>query len=190
MTNYTLWAQGLTDTLQTDPTAYTFGVQFSVSQSATLTGIWFYSPSGSAGIPETIALYAVSGATLAASQAASWTGPGTGGGWNFASFASPPSLSASTMYKACVFHNSTGDSWYGVIANYWTSGAGSGGITSGPLTGVNNATGDGGQDTFTQSASLAYPATSFNGGNYLVDPQVTAAAPPAVTVAYSMRRFP
>lgn len=174
MTNYTLFSQGLTDTLVSDPTTYTFGVQFTVSQSATLTGIWFYSPASAAVLPQTIALYQVTGAatgSLITSQSASWNGAAASG-WVFASFTSPPSLATSTNYKACVLQN-TAANWYGAIANYWSSGAGSGGITNGPLTGLNNANSDQGQDTFNTNSTLTYPATSFNASNYLVDPQVT-----------------
>lgn len=184
MTDYTLFSQGITGTLASDPTAYTLGVQFTVSVSGTLHGIWFYSPATVAVLPQTIALYQVTGTgtgTLVTSQAASWlTAPGgssasAGSGWCFAAFSSPPSISASTNYKACVLQN-TNANWYSTIANYWSSGAGSGGISNGPLSAPNNAGADQGQDTFTQSATLSYPATSFNATNYLIDPQVTIAA--------------
>ena len=65
-----------------------------------------------------------------------------------------------------------GANFYGSTANYWTSGAGGAGITNGPLSAPNNAGGDGGQDTFNQSATLTYPLTSFNATNYWVDPEV------------------
>ena len=172
MTTYTLFSQAATgSSLTADPTAYTMGVQFSVGVSgATLTGIWFYSASGAGVLPQTIGLYAVSGASLVHSESASWSGA-AGSGWVRAAFSSPPSLTASTSYKAAVAQN-TSANWYSTTASYWSSGAGSGGITNGPLTGVNNAGGDGGQDTFTTSVP-AYPASSFNASNYWVDPEVT-----------------
>ena len=188
MTAYTLFSQAGGGALQADPTAYTMGVQFAVSVSgATLTGIWFYSAASAGALPSTIALYAVSGASLVHSETPSWVGA-AGSGWVRSAFSSPPSLTASANYKACVFFNPAGQNWYSLTANYWSSGAGSGGITNGPLSAVNNAGGDGGQDTFTQSASLAYPSASFNAGNYWMDPEVTTAAPapPAAQVAAFM----
>jgi Domain of unknown function (DUF4082) len=171
MGNFTLFGQPASPaTLTSDAVGYTMGVQFSVSQSATLTAIWFFSATGAAVLPGTILLYAVSGTSLVHSETASWSGA-AGSGWVQALFSSPPSLTASTNYKAAVAQSSAAN-WYSTTANYWSSGAGSGGITNGPLSAPNNAGGDGGQATFNTSVP-AYPNTSFNAGNYWVDPQVT-----------------
>ena len=177
MAVYTLFGQPASPaTLTSDATAYTMGVQFSVNVSgSTLTGIWFYSGTGATNLPATIALYAVSGTSLVHSETPSWSGA-AGSGWVRSSFASPPSLTASTNYKACVFYNPTGDNWYSHTANYWDTGAGSGGITNGPLSAPNNAGASGGQDTFTQAGSLSYPSSSFGASNYWVDPEVTTPA--------------
>lgn len=182
--------------LASDPTSYTMGVQFSVSASGyQLDGIWFWSPATAGVLPQTIALYAVSGTSLVTSQAASWTAsPGgsaasAGSGWCFAAFTSPPSLTSGVGYKACVLQN-TAASWYGATASYWvTGGAGAGGITNGALSAPNSATA-GGQDSFNASATLTYPASSFNDSNYWVDPQVSLPSSGGTAVAYSMRRFP
>jgi hypothetical protein len=188
MAVYTLFSQGggTPGSVTADPTDYTMGVQFSVSQAATLTAIWFFSAPSAAQLPVTIALYAVSGASLVTSQAASWSGA-LASGWVRAPLGSPPSLTAGVSYKACVFINPTGN-WYSHTANYWDTGTGSGGIANGPLSAVNNAGGDGGQDTFTQATSLSYPSSSFGAANYWVDPEVTTAAPapPAAQVAAFM----
>ena len=174
MAVYTLFGQppspasGVGDVLD-----YTFGVQFSVSQVATLTGIWFYSPGSASDLPATIALYAVSGASLVHSETPSWSGA-AGSGWVRAPFSSPPSLTASTSYKGTVLHTGSGN-WYAATAHYWdTTGPGAGGISNGPLSAPNNAGGDGGQDTFNIGASLTYPPSSFNATNYWVDVEVTA----------------
>lgn len=173
MTAYTLFSQSLTPAVTSDASAYTMGVQFSVSQAATLTAIWFYSPPGVSNLPATIALFAVSGAALVTSQAAAWSGA-AGSGWVRAPFTVPPALSPGTAYKACIF-DSGGNNFYASISHYWDTGAGQNGISNGPLSAPNNAGGDHGQDTFHQSAALTYPDTSFNATNYLVDPEVTAA---------------
>ena len=188
MTVYTLFGQPATPaTLTADAQPYTMGVQFSVSSAAvspTLSGIWFYSAPSAVDLPGTIALYAVAGASLVHSETPSWSGA-VGSGWVRSSFASPPALTAATDYKACVLQSAAAN-WYAATANYWTSGPGASGITSGPVTAPNSAGGDGGQDTFTNSGTIAYPATSFNGGNYWVDPEITATVTPPPTSSVSL----
>lgn len=178
MAVYTLFSQGTTGaTLTADSADYTMGVQFSVSQAATLTAIWFYSASGAGALPDTIALYDVSSTSLITSQAASWSGA-AGSGWVRAAFTSPPSLTASTAYKAAVGEFS-GNFFYAGVSHYWdTTGAGASGISNGPLSAPNNAGASGGQDTFTSGTSLAYPSSSFGAANYWVDPEITTAATP------------
>lgn len=192
MTAWTLFGQppnpqGLT----TDPEAYTFGMQFTVSQGCPMTAVWWWSPTGAGALPQTIALYAVTGATLVHSETPTWSGA-AGSGWVRAPFSSPPSLTASTNYKVCVFYDSVGANWYGGTADYWTSGPGDSGLSNGPIAAPDSAGGDGGQDTFTQASVISYPSSSFNGGNYWVDVEVTVATPPVSTpgVLYSMRSFP
>lgn len=174
MTAYTLFGQSGGGSSVGDQNSYTMGVQFEVSVACILTGIWFYSAAGSGtDLPGTIALYQVSGTSLVHSEAASWSGAGASG-WIRAAFTSPPSLSPSTSYKACVFllEGTPTVSWYSATAHYWDTGAGASGITNGPLSAPANAGGDGGQDTFNSGGSLAYPSGSFNAANYWVDPEV------------------
>lgn len=171
MPAFTLFGQKTTAALTADTANYTLGVQFSVSAPATLTAIWFYSAPGATDLPVTIALFAVSGASLITSQAASWSGA-AGSGWVRAAFTSPPALTPGTAYKACVLHSAVVN-WYAAIAAYWTSGAGGSGITNGPLSAPNNAAAAQGQDSFNLAAALTYPASTGNGANYQVDPEVT-----------------
>jgi hypothetical protein len=154
------------------------GVQFSVSVSGgTLNGIWFYSAAGLTSTPDTIALYTTSG-TLVSSQASTFGGAAAGSGWMHGTFTSPPALTSGATYVAAV-HGSGG--FYSSTANYWSSGAGSGGISNPPLSAPNNAGAVNGQGVF-NTGPLSFPATSFNATNYWVDPDVTAtaAAPPAL----------
>lgn len=178
MTMYTLFGQPASPaTLTNDSADYTMGVQFSVSASGcTLTAIWFWSAPGAGALPDSIALYAVAGASLVHTEAASWSGA-AGSGWVRAAFASPPSLTSGTSYKACIFEN-TGNFFYAGTSHYWDTGSGSGGITNGPLSAPANSGADGGQDTFTNSSTLSYPSGSFNSANYWVDPEVTTSATP------------
>lgn len=184
MAIYTLFSQTGGGALAgSDATAYTMGVQFTVSQSATLNAIWFYSAAGAAVLPQTILLYAVTGQALVHSETASWSGA-AGSGWVRAAFSSPPALAASTAYKASVAQ-STGQVWYSATSQYWSSGAGSGGITNGPLSAPNNATSAQGQDTFDTSVP-AYPNTSFSAANYWVDPEVSVGANHNVTASLTV----
>jgi hypothetical protein len=168
---FTLFSQPATPAaLTADTTAYTMGVQFTVSRPMVLQAIWFFSAAGAASLPSTITLYQVSGGTVIHSEAATWSGA-AGSGWVRAAFTSPPSVAAATAYKAAIFDNA-GNSFYATTANYWSSGPGASGITNGPLSAPNNAGGDGGQDTFTVGAGQAYPATASNASNYWLDPEV------------------
>src|SRR5580704_12913008 len=125
MAVYTLFGQSGGATVSADSSKYTLGVQFSVSQSGcTLTGIWYNSPSGAGILPDTIALYTVTGTTLVHSEAATWSGA-AGAGWVRAAFTSPPALTSGTNYKACIFGGDGIVNMYGATSAYWSSGAGS-----------------------------------------------------------------
>lgn len=177
MTAYTLFGQAGGGTDPADGGAYTMGVQFSVSVSGgTLTAVWFYSLAGLTNTPGTIALYTAAG-TLVTSETSTFGGATLGSGWIRGAFASPPSLTAGTPYVAAVLGSG---GFYSATGAYWSSGAGSGGITNGPLSAPNNAGAVNGQDVFNGGASLTFPASTFNATNYWVDPEVTAtaAAPP------------
>jgi hypothetical protein len=168
---FTLFGQPASPaTLTTDLSSYTMGVQFTVSRALSLKAVWFFSPAGAGSLPGTISLYQVSGASLITSQAATWSGA-VASGWVRAAFTTPPALTAATAYKACINNTGVAASWYASTAHYWDTGAGSGGVSNGPLSAPNNAGGDGGQDTF-NTAPPAYPATSFNATNYWLDPEV------------------
>lgn len=177
MTVYTLWNQGITGALQSDASAYTMGVSFFVTQNGgTLTGIWWYSAPGAVSLPSVIALYTQVGTvgTLVQSQSASWSGV-AGSGWVRASFTTPSSLSTGINYKACIGDFLNNGNFYSAIAHYWDTGAGSSGISNGPLSAPNNASAPGsiGQDSFHNAGVLAFPDGSFNATNYLIDPEVT-----------------
>lgn len=160
--------------LQSDATAYTLGVQFSVNAAgATLTGMWFYSPAPAGVLPQSFGLYDVAATSLVHAEVPAWSGA-AGSGWVHAVFASPPALTAGKAYKAVVLQN-TAANWYAATSAYWTTGAGSGGISGGPVTAPNNASASPGQDSFNAGAVITYPASS-NGANYWIDPEVTALA--------------
>lgn len=179
MAVYTLFSQGATgSSLTADNLGYTMGVQFSVTltggQTATMSGIWFYSATGATVLPATITLWDTTG-TLIHSETPSWSGA-AGSGWVRSSFSSPPSLTSGTNYVGSVFYGG-GSNWYSTIAHYWDTGAGQNGITNGPLSAPNNAGASHGQDSFNQAVSQQFPNTSFNATNYWMDPEVTVTSP-------------
>lgn len=171
MTIYTLFGRPASPAaINPDPTSYTFGVQFSVSAPVSgLAFIDFWSPPTAVAVPDTIALFAVSGQSLVHQESASWSGA-AGSGWIRAAFTAPPALTMGASYKAAVFQSGS-LVWYGSTAAFWDTGPGSGGITNGPLSAPNSSGGDGGQDTF-NVAALAYPLSSFQATNYWLDPGV------------------
>lgn len=157
--------------LAADAAFYTLGIQFSVSRAAQLSAIWFYSGAGALALPTIISLFTVTGAALVHQEAASWSGA-LASGWVRAPFSAPPFLAAGTAYKACITQP-TAVNWYSHTTGdtYWTTGPGSGGITNGILSAPNNAGASPGQDSFINSATLAYPTSGF-GANYWIDPEV------------------
>lgn len=140
----------------------TLGTLVESAEAGTLAGIAFYSPPGSTVLPSEIALYAVTGQALIASQTPTWSGA-AGSGWVAAAFASPPELSPGTQYMAAV--SGTGMGYYDTDS-YWSSGAGASGITSGPLS---SPGGTGTQGFYNPATSLAYPGSQYDSSNWWVD---------------------
>lgn len=166
----TVFAQEATGTsLAADPTAYTMGMEFSVTQAAALTGAWFYSASGAGVLPQVIALYAVAGTVLVHQETATWSGA-PGSGWVRAAFAAPPALTAATSYRVCVLQD-TAANWYSGTVGGLTAGK-----TAGIISVPSSAASDVGQDSYNAGVSLAYPATSGSGENFWIDPEVSQLA--------------
>ncbi len=182
MTVYTLFGQQATgSSVADDANTYSMGMQFTLSESAALTGIWFYSAGSANALPAGCAVYHMTGAgagsIVAGSEndSPSWSGT-AGSGWVKCAYGSGPTLTASATYKVVIL-KSGAEFVYSATSHYWDSGAGASGLTSGIITAPNNAGGDGGQDTFASpSASLTYPDSSFNATNYWVDVEVTVAS--------------
>ena len=190
---WTAFAQPATPaSLQSDTGSYTLGMQFTLSQPATLTGIWFYSAPGAAALPSACAIYLVLGGGTGSlvpgslNSTPAWSGT-AGSGWVRCPYIGGPALAAGSNYKVAAFYGG-GSNWYSATSHYWDIGPGSGGITNGPVTAPSG--GDGGQDTFDTSASLTYPATAFGAANYWVDVEVTVGSPQnRVAVAYATGRI-
>lgn len=182
MTTWTLFSQQATGaSVANDGSSYTLGMQFSLSQAAALTGIWFYSPSSATVLPPGCCIFQEtspgSGTIVpgTSNTSPSWSGA-AGSGWVKCSYNGTVTLSSGVTYKVCV-RKDTSPLVYSATGAYWSSGPGGSGLANGIITAPNNSGGDGGQDTFVQNvASLTYPASSFNAGNYWIDVEVTTAS--------------
>ena len=184
MTAFTLFSQASLGIGSNTTTArITVGTEFEVSQSVTLTGIWWFSPPGAAGLPSACVVYDIVAAAQVAGtlkNSPSWTGAGAGA-WNKCSYDGSVTLVSGKKYQACVFADGAiVANWFSSIAGYWTAGSGSAGITNGPLSAPNNAGSVGGQD-MVQSGGvvITQPNISQNGKNHGVDVEVTLASPSA-----------
>jgi hypothetical protein len=176
MSAYTLYSQAppspvYNGPINNDPS--TLGLQFSVSQAASLTGMWFYSGASAVSLPETIGVYTAAG-TLVHSESPSWSGAAASG-WVRSPFASPPSLTASTAYVGVVFYSGI-NSWYFYEHDYWDTGPGSSGLSNGPLSAPNNAGGAHGQQVFNSGSVLTFPTSNFLASAYWMDVEVTTSS--------------
>ena len=157
---------------------FTLGMEFSLSQACTVSNVWFYSLPGLTRLPTAIGVYQVPGTTLVLSQPSpSWSGI-AGSGWVSAPLSG--TLSAGVSYKVAVCNGAASPAiWNQFTANYWSTGFGANGLTSGPITAPDNASADSpGQDTYNAGATLTYPATNVGPYTYWLDIEVT---PQAIT---------
>ncbi len=187
MTVSTLWNQGSVTMSGSQSSApFTLGNQFSVSQSCTLTGIWFYSPSGATTLPSKTVIWTIAGTAQVAgtlNSAATWSGA-AGSGWVKCAYGNGVTLSPGINYVTSVF-NASGSNWYPVSNGYWTSGLGSAGITSGILSAPSSAAAVNGQSVYNSGGSLAFPGSTVTGYNFWVDVEVTTTAA-AVVAPYQL----
>lgn len=190
MTAYTIHSGATYGLANSGNSGYIFGVQFSVSQSVSLTGILWYTGSGQTGLPTACALYnantqaQISG-TLNSSP--SWSGA-AGSGWVTCTY-SGPTLSTGINYVAVLYSNTAK---YAQISAYWTSGGGASGITNGPLTAPSSAASVNGQMTYASGGSIAFPTSTVSGYDFGVDVQVTttaaAALPGPLVIGQAVKR--
>jgi Domain of unknown function (DUF4082) len=177
--SYRLWPSypTLPGHLDSDTTGYTLATEFQLSASCQLNKIWFYSASGAGALPTRCAIWDVSSQTVVAATdntSPSWSGA-AGSGWVSCGY-SGITLPAGD-YKVAVYYGG-GSEWYQATTGYWNNGgAGTSGITAGPVTAPSSSAATGpGQGTYHQG-SWAYPQSysSDNGENYWVDAEVTPA---------------
>jgi len=189
MAVYTLFGQGAAGTLVTGDSAdYTFGMQFTLSQSAALTGIWFYSAPTATALPAACCIYQITGTNTGSqvsgtvNNSPTWSAA-AGSGWVKVTYPGTTTLTAATNYRVSVYYGGGGPNWYSVTGAYWASSGQSSGIISAPAAGSADGTN---QDAFANPspAGLNYPTSSFNNSNYWIDVEVTTSGPaPAPQVA-------
>lgn len=188
MATYRLWpATSGPGAATADTENYSLGVEFSVSSASEFTG-WYWWARTAATI--TVSLYEVTSATTGTlvNQVTGVTIAAPLGEWKYIPVVLPTTLTIGTRYRAVV--TSSTNNFYSSTANYWTSGAGSAGITNGILTGhnVSDTTGND-QGSFIIGASPAFPTSAFNGTNYWIDVEINdAATPQEGSLAFTMTR--
>lgn len=183
----TLWAPltsgGVFDGNPGGSGALSIGNQFAVSQSVPLTGIWWWSPSGSTVLPSACAIYNADTGTQVAgtlNSAPSWSGA-VGSGWVKCTYDGTINLSSGTHYMVVVFGNSGSGSvgWFGATNGYWTTGTGANGLTSGGvLSAPSSAASIHGQSAYSYGSSIALPTTTVTGYNFWVDVEVSPSTAP------------
>ena len=179
MTAYTLFsgnAHGLGNGGSTS--GNTLGVEFEVSQTVQLTGIWWYSGPSATVLPTACCLFDANAGTQIAgtlNSSPSWSGA-AGSGWVKCTYAGP-NLSSGTKYVSAVYYGGGSLNWYYDLSGYWTSGGGSAGITNGPLSAPNSAGAVNGQAVYNPGTSgIAFPNSTVTGYDFGVDVEVTPAA--------------
>jgi hypothetical protein len=159
---------GIPDTLTGD---YTLGMQFSVSTSTPMTGIWWYSCPEDTLLPTYTVVYnyATEGTVPSSlNTAPTWSGT-AGSGWVKCDYStSGVTLATSTNYVVCVSHNGTFQATPGFGDN----------ITNGPLFVYGAFTAPfGDQDIFYANSggheSPTFPNSGSSARNYWVDVEVT-----------------
>ncbi|HEY1705593.1 MAG TPA: hypothetical protein VGG75_38395 [Trebonia sp.] len=173
--------------VSSDTTGYILATEFSVSAASALDRIWHYSPSGAASLPTRCSIWNVSTTTElsgAGNTSPAWLLPGgasasAGGGWVYCDYTSAGvTLAAGTSYKVATYHAS-GSEWMAVTPDYWSTGAGTSGITNGVISAPNSASASPGQGSY--ETTWSYPSLFITGGeNYWVDAEVTPLTATAV----------
>ena len=188
-------------------TAYTLGLEFTLSKACTLQKIWHYSPSGATVLPTRCGIWDVASQTEVAgtdNSSPSWKVAGggaasAGAGWIYCDYSgSGVTLNASQNYKVSTFTSDNTDAWFQPQVDVWGGSPGpfSSGITQGPLQVLGNAAASPGQASWHQSTTWAYPDTTavseYDGIDVEVTPvsgtSHTATASLVVTPSFSAAR--
>jgi hypothetical protein len=178
---------------------FTLGTEFSLSENCALGRIWFYSPQEASQLPTECGIWNISSQSLVAgsdNSSPAWSDP-AGSGWVSCDYTSAGViLAAGTKYKVAVVNGAAHPSaWNSATLDYWDTGTGGSGISSGPISAPNEAgSSSPGQSTYNAGSAFAYPATYDTGGapTYWVDVEVmpSSASPPVATPGSFLTFFP
>ena len=182
MTDYRLWPATSGPAVAVDTSSTDLGVQFKVtsSNSITFNGYWRWSGTGqdTNGTHYSFKLFSTANGTtgsLVTGTSVTGVGTWTVGSWYYTPLSVPVTLVSGTTYMASVTHT-TAANHYPATDHYWDSGAGSAGITNGPLTAPGTSTALGGiQCGFNEPSTGAIPSHVFLANNYWIDISVTVA---------------
>lgn len=159
-------------------TGFTQCMQFSLTQDARVTGIWWYSPDGGTILPQQCGIFLDSTQALILVNASpAWSGT-AGAGWVKCTFDGSFPLFAGAQYQVAVY-SGTSAGYYAATSGFWTSGGtGEDGLTNGIVTAPDSSASAEGQGSYSDGNSeLTYPDLSGAGANYWVDIEVTTGIP-------------
>ena len=177
---------------------FTLGTEFSLNQNCALDRIWFYSPPEASQLPTECGIWRISSESLVAgtdNSSPAWSGT-AGSGWVSCDYTSAGiTLAAGTKYKVAVVNGAANpSSWNSATLDYWSTGTGGSGISSGPISAPNEAGASSpGQSSYNAGAAFTYPETYDTGGapTYWVDVEVTpSSASPVTTPGAFLTFFP
>lgn len=161
-----------------DATPINVGIEFAVSAACQITAVWWWQAAGGtvSTATRTAGVYPASGtATLLGSG----TAAPTGSGWQRVPLSAPVDLAVGS-YRAVILMPA---GQYSASSNWWLSGAGqpgSDGLVNGILSAPNSTTvvGAGGQQSFTESASLSRTEQAFGQSSYWIDVEIDTGSEP------------
>lgn len=182
MTSYSVFGQTLPagTTQENDSSTWDLGLQFSITASGyQLGGYYFYLPSSgnTTGSNYSFRLYSTANGTsgtLISGSTVSGSGTWTAASWVYVPLGTPVALISGTTYVAVVTISTATSAYYQFVNNYWTSGAGSGGITSGPITAPSNSASLGtSQQAGTEPTNGGMPTGNVGASFFGLDVNVT-----------------
>lgn len=173
MTDYRLWpaTNGPASDAGDVGTQINLGTEFYVAADASVSAIHYWRPTTAVAAATQGVIWRVASTAVVAGTLVTFTDPGTDTGWLTATVDPAIALTPDDRYVVAVHFADN----YSATGAYWTSGAGSAGITNAPLTAPSNADATGNKQgrfsfgTFTTN----FPDTTFGGNNYWVDVTVS-----------------
>lgn len=173
---YRMWSSSDVPSYTPDSGDVNLGVEFYVTSKSWLKRVHYYHPNNSGMTAPEVTLWQMNSPS---------TGTPIGGvslgafdqpmlhGWQTFSLATPIELVPNQHYKLSgLFTNN-----YPSAQNFWSSGPGGGGLSSGPLRMPDHASSLGGQGTFLYGGTIAFPTQMFMTSNYWIDVSITDVDP-------------